>query len=189
MVRRYKEITVDSLKPELCDAWGNILGNNRRVLFTVALPTRVPHSHNAGIAKHPDGFVLQALDKETPAVRGDSHDIFIRTQAVVNESSHEASRIQPDKPTVYYLMNGHDQFGGDHQYFNALTLPILHLWQAVTKGGKVIFYPQEGASKTLQLTADRHQFPDSFQQGMDQLELLLSKFDPNLSYRKLEHFD
>ena len=62
---------VDHLKPELYDAWGNILGDNRRVLFTAPRATEVPHAHNASVTRHADGFVLQALDNEPPKVRGD----------------------------------------------------------------------------------------------------------------------
>ena len=78
---------IGHLKPELYDAWGNILGNNRKVLFTAPRATKVPHAHNASVTRHADGFVLQALDNEPPKVRRDGSDIFIKTQALIKKLS------------------------------------------------------------------------------------------------------
>jgi len=181
---------IDHLKPELYHAWSNILGVNRRVLFTAPRATEVPHAHNASVTRHADGFVLQALDNEPPKVRGDGFDIFIKTKALVKKETHQASRVKPNEPTVAFLQDGKNEYYGGCENFNALKLPLLYLWQAVKDGGKVIITPNQGASKTISLAEKNLKlFPSSFKEGILQLEWLLMDFNPKLSYLEPEHFD
>ena len=104
------------------------------------------------------------------------------------KETHQASRVKPNEPTVVFLRDGKNSYYGGRENFDALKLPLLYLWQAVKDGGKVLFYPQKGTLRTLQLTAASNQFPRTFQEGMLQLELLLSKFNPNLSYLESQDF-
>ncbi|MCS6267081.1 MAG: hypothetical protein H2174_05905 [Vampirovibrio sp.] len=183
-------IFTDHLKPVLYDAWGNILGDNKRVLFTCPILSIVSHAHNTSVTRHADGFVLQALDNEPHKVRGDGSAVFIKTKALFDKKTYQASRVKPNEPAVCYLENGENKYWGRPESLNALKLPLLHLWQAVKEGGKVIITPNQGASKTISLAENNLKlFPRSFLEGMLQLEWLLMGFNPKLSYLKREHFD